>query len=283
MSGDARAGRGPTTTGFVVILGLMAAGGGATWTLLGSDEGPTEGSAVVVTEAVSPPRVRKVLPFDLSARALPARTDAGLPLVLLLEARDRATGAPVTTATLPPGLVLKGVPDLVQALELGGVATPGPDGPELLAGASFDGKGALALPLLAERAVEGWLSLEYDGATVAQVQLAWGAPPTGVVLLLPGQRLERGQVVGQPEAQRVGASFEVRIVPVRDGAPAEFACQRALRATIDGGAETNVAIRGEAAVQVQAGSTTEAARVVVDGLPGGRVESASFVVVERRS
>ncbi|MCO5170494.1 MAG: hypothetical protein M9894_29510 [Planctomycetes bacterium] len=280
MSDDARSGQ-PARSVLTIFVAVGLLGGLGVWSFFGREPGGAEEPPGAVAE--TPRLPRPTLPFALSARALPTRTDAGLPLVLLLEARDLASGAPVSSATLPEGLLLRG--PVVETLEMGGVARPGGDARELLAGASFDANGTLALPLTATRPVEGRLSISYDDAVVAEVELAWLAPPDGVVLLLPGQRLEGGLAVGTPEVQEPGVPFAVRIVPLRDGAPAQFGCPRVVRIGVDGSV-VDLTLVGEVTLDVVATSPALDARVGLRGLPM-HCESASFEVKaagqERRS
>lgn len=280
MSGDARAGRGLSTTGLVVILGLMAAGGGAAWTLLGSEVGSTEGVARTPGEAPATPSAPTAPSIALDLAPVASQALAGAPVLLRVHGRDEATGAPAAGRALPPDttIVLDGVDPTGVTVSAGFQV----DGDRIVPGAGLrlDEQGSALLAVHGAAAANGTLRLMIGGREVAASAVAWTAPPERFVVLLPGQSLDdRGEVRGVVRDLRVGEAFSVEIVPIAAGREATFAgAYQGSLALGESALQTVTVCGARTAVTVAAAAPAAAARVEVQ-LPAGLARSTAFRVV----
>lgn len=282
MSGDARAGRGLSTTGLVVIFGLMAAGGGAAWTLLGTDEGRTEG--VARSDGKTPPSPTSEPPPALALDLAPVASSAlaGAPVLLRVQARDATTDAPASGRSLPAGaeLVLEGL-DPAQVTVSAGFTVRG-DRIVPAADLRLDEQGTALLAVHAATPGTGTLRAVIDGRETGATTVAWTAPPERFVVLLPGQTLdERGEVRGVVHDVRAGSTFPIDIVPVSsDGREVTFAAAYQGTLTVAASAPRTVTVTGaRTRVTVSAPADAAEARVEIQGLPAGDVRSTAFRVV----
>lgn len=268
MSDDARAGR-PAAQLLLAIGAAVGIAGLGIWSIIGSDPAAPEGSL----GAKQPSRVTPVAgPPSVELAPIASQALAGGPVLLRVRALEGA---------LPAGVAIKveGVDPSTLSVSAGFQVRgdriePAPD-----LKLAADGTALLAVHSTSTGAAT--LRVQQDDRAGPAHEIAWTVAPDDFVLLLPGQSLEDGKVTGAPADVRAGESFEVTIVPVREGREASFAGAYQGTLTLAAAAPRTITVTGaRTTVAVVASANADDARVEVQGLhTGGVFRSATFRVL----